>query len=121
MRQIASGIGQDYRITYVMTMRLARQKCIIAERRRPVTYCRLNFKGNSTLLAYIEGIRASRFLAKHRDIEVLIDSITEKTASPFFTMIVFGSMSRALRRRGRTWMCFLLSRTRRWRVALHPQ
>lgn len=91
VRQIASGIGQDYRITYVMTMRLARQKCIIAERRRPVTYCRLNFKGNSTLLAYIEGIRASRFLAKHRDIEVLIDSITEKTASPFFTMIVFGS------------------------------
>jgi hypothetical protein len=37
VRQIASGIGQDYRITYVMTMRLARQKCIIAERRRPVT------------------------------------------------------------------------------------
>jgi predicted nucleotidyltransferase len=91
VRQIASGIGQDYRITYVMTMRLAKQKCIIAERRRPVTHCRLNFKDNSTLLAYIEGIRASRFLAKHRDIEVLIDSITEKIVSPFFTMIVFGS------------------------------
>jgi len=91
VRQIAGGIGQDYRITYVMTMRLARQKYIIAEKRRPVTYCRLNFRGNYALLAYIEGIRASRFLAKHRDIEVIVNGLREKITSPFFTMIVFGS------------------------------
>lgn len=91
VRQIAGGIGQDYRITYVMTMRLARQKYITAEKRRPVTYCRLNLEGNSALLAYIEGIRASRFLAKHRDIEVIVNGLREKITSPFFTMIVFGS------------------------------
>jgi predicted nucleotidyltransferase len=91
VRQIAAGIGQDYRITYVMTMRLAKQKYIIAEKRRPVTYCKLNLKGNSSLLAYIEAIRASRFLAKHRDIEVIADSLREKIASPFFTLILFGS------------------------------
>jgi predicted nucleotidyltransferase len=91
VRQVAGGIGKDYRITYVMTMRLARQKYIIAERRRPVTYCRLNLKGNSALLAYIEAIRASRFLSRHRDIEVVADGLREKIASPFFTMIVFGS------------------------------
>ena len=91
VRQIAAGIGQDYRITYVMTMRLARQKYIIAEKRRPVTYCTLNLKGNSALLAYIEGIRASRFLAKHRDIEVIVNGLREKITSPFFTIIVFGS------------------------------
>jgi predicted nucleotidyltransferase len=91
VRQIAGGIGQDYRITYVMTMRLARQKYVVAEKRRPVTYCRLNLKGNSALLAHIEAIRASRFLAKHRDIEVIADGLRQKIASPFFTMIVFGS------------------------------
>jgi predicted nucleotidyltransferase len=91
VRQIAGGIGQDYRITYVMTMRLARQKYIIAEKRRPVTHCRLNLKGNSALLAYIEAIHASRFLAKHRDIEVIANGLCEKIASPFFTMILFGS------------------------------
>ena len=91
VRQIAGGIGQDYRITYVMTMRLARQKYIIAEKRRPVTHCRLNLKGNSALLAYIEAIHASRFLAKHRDIEVIANGLREKIASPFFTMILFGS------------------------------
>jgi len=91
VRQIARGIGQDYRITYVMTMRLARQKYIVAEKRRPVTYCRLNLKGNSALLGYIEGIRASRFLAKHRDIGILVGDIIQKMTSPFFTMIVFGS------------------------------
>jgi predicted nucleotidyltransferase len=91
VRQIAGGIGQDYRITYVMTMRLARQKYIIAEKRRPVTHCRLNLKGNSALLAYIEAIRAGRFLAKHRDIEVIANGLLEKIASPFFTMILFGS------------------------------
>jgi predicted nucleotidyltransferase len=91
VRQIASGIGRDYRITYVMTMRLARQKYIIAEKRRPVTHCTLNLKGNSALLAYIEAIRASRFLAKHRDIEVIAKGLREKIASPFFTMILFGS------------------------------
>lgn len=91
VRQIAGGIGRDYRITYVMTMRLAQQKYIIAEKRRPVTHCRLNLKGNSALLAYIEAIRADRFLAKHRDIEVIAKGLCEKIASPFFTMILFGS------------------------------
>lgn len=91
VRQIAGGIDRDYRITYVMTMRLARQKYIIAEKRRPVTHCRLNLKGNSALLAYIEAIRAGRFLAKHRDIEVIAKGLREKIASPFFTMILFGS------------------------------
>lgn len=91
VRQIAAGIGRDYRITYVMTMRLAQQKYIIAEKRRPVTHCKLNLKGNSALLAYIEAIRACRFLAKHRDIEVIANGLREKIASPFFTMILFGS------------------------------
>jgi len=91
VRQIAAGIDRDYRITYVMTMRLARQKYIIAQKRRPVTYCRLNFKGNSALLAYIEAVRAGRFLTKHRDVEILVNSLVEKIASPFFTLILFGS------------------------------
>lgn len=91
VRQIAAGIGRDYRITYVMTMRLAKQKYIIAEKRRPVTYCRLNMEGNSALLAYIEAIRAGRFLAKHRDIEVIASGLGEKIASPFFTLMLFGS------------------------------
>jgi len=91
VRQIASGIGQDYRITYEMAMRLVRQGYIIAEKRRPVTYCRLSLKGNSTLLAYIEGIRASRFLARHRDIGIIVKDVLDKIASPFFTMIIFGS------------------------------
>jgi len=91
VRQIAKGIGQDYKITHGMTMRLAKQKYIIAEKRTPVTLCGLNVKGNSALLAYIEAIRASRFIAKHRDIEVISGSLCEKIGSPFFTMIVFGS------------------------------
>lgn len=91
VRQIANGIGKDYKITYEMTMRLARQKHIIAEKHRPVTSCRLNFRGNSALLAYIEGVRASRFLRKHRDIEVIVTALSEKIDSPFFTLMLFGS------------------------------
>ena len=91
VRQIAAGIGRDYRITYVMTMRLARQRYIIAEKRRPVTYCRLNFKGNSALLAYIEAVRAGRFLTKHSEIEVIVNSLIGKIASPFFMLMLFGS------------------------------
>ena len=91
VRQIASGIGKDYKITHVMTMRLAEQKYIIAEKRRPATYCKLNLKDTATLLGYIEGIRASRFLAKHRDIQIIVNRLREKIASPFFTMIIYGS------------------------------
>lgn len=91
VRQIAHAIGQDYRISHVMTMRLAKQQYIIAEKRRPVTYCRLNLKGNSSLLAYIEGIRVNRFFAKHRDLEIIVGELLSKVASPFFTMILFGS------------------------------
>src|SRR3989337_4269221 len=91
VRQIAAGIAKDYRITYVMTMRLVRQKCIIAEKRRPVPYCKLNLKSNSELLAYIEAFRASRFLSKHRDVEVIVDGLRETLTSPFFTMKLFGS------------------------------
>jgi predicted nucleotidyltransferase len=91
VRQIARAIGQDYRISHVMTTRLAQQQYIIAEKRRPVTYCRLNLKGNSSLLAYIEGIRANRFFTENRDLEMLVNELLAKIASPFFTMILFGS------------------------------
>jgi hypothetical protein len=91
VRQIAEAIGKDYKITHVMTTRLAKQNHIIAEKKRPVTYCRLNLKGNSSLLAYIEGIRASRFFAQHRDIEILVSDLTSKISSPFFIPILFGS------------------------------
>ena len=91
VRQISEGIGKDYKITYTMTMRLADQKYINAEKKPPVTYCRLNLKGNTSLLTYIEGIRASRFFQKHKDIELLINDLTSKINSPFFTIILFGS------------------------------
>jgi predicted nucleotidyltransferase len=91
VRQIADAIKKDYKISHVMTMRLAKQHYIIAEKRRPVTYCKLNLKSNSSLLTYIEGIRARRFFAKHRDLEIIVDKLLSKIASPFFTMILFGS------------------------------
>lgn len=91
VRQIAKGIGQDYKITYEMTMRLARQKYIIAEKHRPVTSCRANLRGNAALLAYIEAIRAGRYSARHRDILILANNVLERIASPFFTMMLFGS------------------------------
>jgi hypothetical protein len=73
-----------------MTMRLAEQHYIIAEKKRPVTYCRLNLKGNSSLLAYIEGVRDSRFFEKHKDIEIIVNDLTSKISMPFFTLILFG-------------------------------
>jgi predicted nucleotidyltransferase len=91
VRQIADAIGKDYKISHVMTMRLAKQHYIIAEKRRPVTYCKLNLKGNSSILAYIEGIRASRFFAKHRNSEIIVDQLLSRIASSFFTLILFGS------------------------------
>lgn len=91
VRQIAEAIKKDYKITYTMTMRLAQQHYINAEKKPPVTYCRLNLKGNSTLLAYIEGVRASRFFEKHKDIEIVVSDFTSKISNPFFTLILFGS------------------------------
>ena len=91
VRQIAKGIGQDYKITHEMTMRLARQKHIIAEKCKPITSCRVNLRGNAALLAYVEAVRASRYFARHRDIAILVNNVLEKIASPFFTMILSGS------------------------------
>lgn len=91
VRQIAQAIEKDYKITYTMTMRLAKQQYISAEKKRPVTYCKINLKGNFLLFAYIEGIRASRFFEKHKDIEILVDDLTSKISLPFFTLILFGS------------------------------
>ncbi len=91
VRHIAEGIGKDYKITYTMTKRLAEQHIIIAERKRPVTHCRLNLKCNSSLLAYIEGIRASRFFEKHKDFEILTGDLISGINSPFFTLMLFGS------------------------------
>jgi predicted nucleotidyltransferase len=91
VRQIADAIKKDYKISYVMTMRLAKQNYIIAEKKRPVTYCRLNIKGTSSLLAYIEGIRAGRFFARHSDLEIIVDEVLSQIACPFFTVILFGS------------------------------
>jgi predicted nucleotidyltransferase len=91
VRQIAEAINKDYKISHVMTMRLAKQNYIIAEKKPPVTYCKLNIKGNASLLAYIEAIRANRFFAKKRDLQILVNSLLSKVPSPFFTIILFGS------------------------------
>jgi predicted nucleotidyltransferase len=91
VRQIAEGIGRDYKITYIMTMRLAGQRYVIAEKKRPVTYCRLNVKDNQALLAYIESIRANRFFENHKDIEIIVNDINSKITLPFFTLMLFGS------------------------------
>ncbi len=91
VRQIADAIGKDYKISHVMTMRLAEQHYIIAEKKPPVTYCKLNLKGNSSLLAYIEGVRAGRFFEKNRDLEILVNDILSKFDSPFFSLMIFGS------------------------------
>ena len=91
VRQIANAIGKDYKISHVMTMRLAEHQYIIAEKKPPVTYCKLNLKGNSSLLAYIEGVRANRFFAKNRDLKILVNDILSQFDSPFFTLIIFGS------------------------------
>ena len=91
VRQIAKTIKKDYKITHTMTMRLTDQHYIIAEKKPPVTYCKLNLKGNSSLLAYIEAIRTSRFFARHRNIEILVNDLTSQISSPFFIPILFGS------------------------------
>lgn len=91
VRQIANAIRKDYKITYTMTMRLAEQHYIIAEKKRPVTYCRLNLKSNLSLLAYIEGVRASRFFEKNKEIELLVNDLKSNISLPFFTLILFGS------------------------------
>ncbi len=91
VRQISEAIGKDYKITHVMTTRLANQGYLIAEKKPPVTYCRLNLKGNSSFLAYIERLRAGRFFSKNRDFGILVNEILSKIHSPFFTLIVFGS------------------------------
>lgn len=91
VRQIAEAIKKDYKISHVMTMRLAKQNYITAEKKPPVTYCKLNIKGNSSLLAYIEAIRANRFFAKNRDLQILVNALLSKVPSPFFTIILFGS------------------------------
>jgi len=94
VRQISDAINKDYKISHVMTMRLAKQNYIIAEKKPPVTYCKLNMKGTSSLLAYIEAIRASRFFAKNHDLQILVDALLSKVPSPFFTVILFGSYVR---------------------------
>ncbi len=91
VRQIAEAIGKDYKITYTMTMRLVAQRYVIAEKKRPVTYCSLNLKRNPSLLAYIEGVRVSRFFERHRDLELVVNDITGRIALPFFVMVLFGS------------------------------
>jgi predicted nucleotidyltransferase len=95
VRQIAEAIGKDYKITHTMTTRLAKQGYVIAEKKPPVTYCRLNLKGNSQLLAYIEGIRVSRFFQRHRDTEIILNDLVSRISPPFFILILFGSHAKS--------------------------
>ena len=94
VRQIAEATKKDYKISHVMTTRLAEKHYIIAEKKPPVTYCKLNLKGNSSLLAYIETVRASRFFSKNRDLEVVINDLLSKIHSPFFTLMIIGSYAK---------------------------
>ncbi len=91
VKQISEAIGKDYKITYTMTMRLAEQHYIIAEKKRPVTYCHLNIKSNISLLAYIEGVRSSRFFEKHKNIEIIVNDLNAHILLPFYILILFGS------------------------------
>ncbi len=94
IREIARALGKDYKITYISVTSLERQRLIIIERRRPATSCRLNTAGNHSVLAHVEGMRAERFLKRHRGLEVLADDLLAKIASPFFVMVFFGSYAK---------------------------
>lgn len=94
MRQIAEATGKDYKITHTMTTRLIKQGLINAQMGRPATLCRLNLKGNTQTLSYIEWIRTSRFFEKHRDTEIPIKDIISKMPTPYYTLIIFGSQAK---------------------------
>ncbi|MFH0837068.1 MAG: nucleotidyltransferase domain-containing protein [Candidatus Aenigmatarchaeota archaeon] len=86
--EIAKELKQNYSIVYASIQTLYKRNFLIKEKHKKYL---LNYKTNTTDLAYIESLRSKEFLEKHTAISSFVNDVMKKSEPFYFTFLIFGS------------------------------
>jgi len=88
IKEIAEKIEQNYSIVYSSLQDLYQNKFLLKDKHKNFS---LNYKENHSDLAYIESLRAEKFLKKHKDIALFVNRAIREINLGFFSLLLFGS------------------------------
>ena len=91
IRQISKMTRQHYSLTYRSVQALAEKGILILDEHKHFT---LNYRKNHPVLAYVEGVRAEKFLKKNGTCALFAEDVMNELKEDFFVLLVFGSTAR---------------------------
>lgn len=91
IRELARKTSTDYKLIHNSMQRLLKKKLATKEKYGRTYLCKINLNICPKYFVFVENERKEKFLKRHSDISILCDDIQEKTPSPFFIFLIFGS------------------------------
>ncbi|MBI4980777.1 nucleotidyltransferase domain-containing protein [Candidatus Woesearchaeota archaeon] len=88
IRGLSKLLNKNYKVAYQAMQGLI-EKGILKKDEHQLL--KLNYQKNFSLLAYIESLRAEKFLKKHKEIGLFVNEVIQKSPLGFFTLMLFGS------------------------------
>ncbi len=94
IREIARNTKIDYKLTHSTVQKLAKKNILTKKRQANVDLCSLNLGHDLTELYYVEMLRKRDFLDTHKELKSFFKSVQEKIKTPFYSLVVFGSLAK---------------------------
>jgi len=91
--EIARQVKIDYKLVHTSVQRLIERKTIIKKKYGKTELCGLNLTSANDLIL-VEQLRKQYFLEKNLGIKIMMQNIREKSATPYYTLIIFGSYAK---------------------------
>jgi predicted nucleotidyltransferase len=88
IRGLSKLLNKNYKVAYQAMQGLIKSNILKKDEHQLL---KLNSHKNFSLLAYVESLRAEKFLKKHKEIGLFVDDVIQKSNLGFFTLMLFGS------------------------------
>lgn len=88
IRGLSKQLDKNYKVAYQAMQGLIEDNLLEKDEHQLL---KLNSHKNFSLLAYVESLRAEKFLRKHKEIGLFVGETIQKSTLGFFTLMLFGS------------------------------
>lgn len=96
IRGVSKQLNKNYKVAYQAMQGLIKEGILSKDEHQLL---KLNSHENYPLLAYVESLRAEKFLKKHKEISLFVTDVIQKSPLGFFTLMLFGSYAAGKQRK----------------------
>ena len=107
VRQVSKSTGQHYSLTYRSIHALAKKGVVVMDEHKHFS---LDYGKNHPVLAYVEAIRAEKFLKKNGTCALFVEDALNELKEDFFVLLVFGSVVKGKAKPGDVDVLAIVSR-----------